>query len=408
MTDTSSDENGLPDEQGQAGQDQTVTATGGQDLAGDAGGADLFEGLSADDMAAWGLSPEDAAGTATDGAVAQEGVAADAEMEKAAVARQLSQADIDALLGGGDDGSDRRSAIERVIEYGALGTDTMPMLDVVADRLSRLLSNSMRGLTSDTINVEEQPRDSMRFSDYVGGVVLPAIFATARASFSVPDAKPAEWDSRILICFDSPLIYSLIEVLMGGSACQQVAPDGRPFTQFEMTLMENIMRTVLDDLSQALSSICHATFDIERPETNPRFAAIAMDTEAVTRLRLRVAAEERTGFIDVVIPRAALDPMRAHLSQRFINERKQDAEWEQLFRTMISDTAVPVQAHLKVAPRPLSEVMKWKIGTEIPLGATPDTPVTLIYGGMEAWRGPMGKKNKNRAVKLTDKIFSKR
>ncbi|WP_207462323.1 FliM/FliN family flagellar motor switch protein [Azospirillum sp. SYSU D00513] len=396
MTDTSSENDGLPD---------TATA-GGQVPAPKGDAADLFEGLTEADMAAWGLAPD-----GVPVAEAEEPLAADddaADMSAAMPARQLSQADIDALLGGDSEVTDRRSAIERVIEYGALGSDSMPMLDVIADRLARMLSNSMRSLTSDAISVEEQPYDSMRFGEYVGGVVLPAIFATAQARFAMTEAKPSEWDSRILLCFDSSLVYSLIELLMGGSASPKIKPDGRPFTQFEMTLMENIMRTVLDDLSQALSGLCNAFFDIERPETNPRFAAIALDTDAVTRLRLRVSAEERGGFIDIVIPRTALDPMRAHLSQRFVNARKQDADWEQLFRGMISDTTVPVQAHLKAMPRSLSDVMKWKVGTEIPLGLTPETPVTLIYGGMEAWRGPMGRKSNNRAVKLADKIFSKR
>ena len=81
------------------------------------------------------------------------------------------------------------------------------MLEVVFDRLVRLMTTSLRNFTSDNVEVSLDQITSIRFGDYLNSIPLPAIIAVFRA---------AQLDNFGLVTVDSNLIYSVVDVLLGG------------------------------------------------------------------------------------------------------------------------------------------------------------------------------------------------
>ena len=65
----------------------------------------------------------------------------------------------------------------------------------------------MRNFTSDNVEVSLDRITSVRFGDYLNSIPLPAILAVFKAE---------EWDNFGLVTVDSSLIYSIIDVLLGG------------------------------------------------------------------------------------------------------------------------------------------------------------------------------------------------
>src|SRR3546814_9858076 len=96
--------------------------------------------------------------------------------------------------------------------------------------------------------------------------------------------KAEEWDNYGLMTVDSALIYSIVDVLLGGrrgTAAMRI--EGRPYTTIERNLVERMVHVVLADLSAAFDPLSPVTFRFDRLETNPRFATIARDRTS-TRL----------------------------------------------------------------------------------------------------------------------------
>ena len=54
-----------------------------------------------------------------------------------------------------------------------LGFERLPMLEVVFDRLVRLMSTSLRNFTSDNVEVSLDNIASIRFGDYLNSIPLP-------------------------------------------------------------------------------------------------------------------------------------------------------------------------------------------------------------------------------------------
>ena len=203
--------------------------------------------------------------------------------------RVLNQDEIDSLLGFDEDQeeSGEKSGIQAILSSALVSYERLPMLEVVFDRLVRLMSTSLRNFTSDNVEVSLDNVASIRFGDYLNSIPLPAMLSVFKAE---------EWDNFGLITVDSSLIYSIVDVLLGGrrgTAAMRI--EGRPYTTIERSLVESMIHVMLTDLSAAFEPLSPVTFRFDRLETNPRFATISRPSNAAIVTRLRIDMEDRGG-----------------------------------------------------------------------------------------------------------------
>lgn len=336
-----------------------------------------------------------------DAALADEwgAMAEDDDDEGGGVTRVLNQDEIDSLLGfqEGGDASENQSGIEAIIDSGMVSYERLPMLEVVYDRLVRMMSTSLRNFTSDNVEVSLDNITSIRFGDYLNSIPLPAMLTVFKAE---------EWDNYGLITVDSSLIYSIVDVLLGGrrgTAAMRI--EGRPYTTIERNLVERMIAVVLADLSAAFDPLSSVTMRFDRLETNPRFATIARPANAAILARLRIDMEDRGGRLELLLPYATLEPVRELLLQMFMGEKfGRDSIWENHLATELWFTDVPIEVVLDEVPGNLGEILHWSKGTFLPLTATPNSPVELRCGNIPMFNATMGQKNGNMAVRIDSKV----
>ena len=340
---------------------------------------------------------EPAAATVDEGAL-------DAEWQGAAEAggarghspeRILNQDEIDSLLGFdlAEDDMSERSGIRAIINSALVSYERLPMLEIVFDRLVRLMTTSLRNFTSDNVEVSLDNISSIRFGDYLNSIPLPAILAVFRAE---------ELDNYGLITVDSNLIYSIVDVLLGGrrgTAAMRI--EGRPYTTIERMLVQRMVEVVLADAKAAFEPLTEVNFNLDRLETNPRFAAIARPANAAILVKLRIDMEDRGGRIELLLPYATLEPIRKMLLQQFMGEKfGRDNIWEGHLATELWTTQVQVRAVLDEQQIPLHKVLSLKVGDTLMLNANQDSLVELRSGAVSLTRGRMGRRNHNIAVRV--------
>jgi flagellar motor switch protein FliM len=318
-------------------------------------------------------------------------------------ARVLNQNEIDSLLGFGDgDGSGKDNAgIRAIIDSALVSYERLPMLEVVFDRLVRMMSTSLRNFTSDNVEVSIDGITSIRFGDYLNSIPLPAMLSVFKAE---------EWDNYGLIVVDSALIYSIVDVLLGGrrgTAAMRI--EGRPYTTIERNLVERLVSVVLSDLSAAFDPLSPVTFRFERLETNPRFATIGRPANATVLTRLRVDMEDRGGRLEVILPYATLEPVREILLQGFLGEKfGRDSIWEAHLAGELWNTNVPIEAVLDTVELPLRDVLQLKVGSRILLNADVNADVRLVCGDLPMFNGKMGRKGGHIAIRIGEKLEKER
>lgn len=313
--------------------------------------------------------------------------------------RVLNQDEIDSLLGFEvDDGGDsERTGIRAIINSALVSYERLPMLEIVFDRLVRLMTTSLRNFTSDNVEVSLDNISSIRFGDYLNSIPLPAILSVFRAK---------EWDNYGLFTVDSNLIYSIVDVLLGGrrgTAAMRI--EGRPYTTIELNLVERMIEVVLADAKAAFEPLSPVTFELDRMETNPRFAAIARSANAAILIKLRIDMEDRGGRIEMLLPYATLEPIRELLLQMFMGEKfGRDSIWEGHLATELWSTKVEMEAVLDEQSMSLGDVMKFEVGQTLMLNASPSSLVELRCGEVPLMKGRMGRAGSNMAVRLVHGI----
>ncbi len=309
--------------------------------------------------------------------------------------RILHQDEIDSLLGFSlaDVSLNDNSGLRAIIDSAMVSYERLPMLEIVFDRLVRLMTTSLRNFTSDNVEVSLDRITSVRFGDYLNSIPLPAILAVFKAE---------EWDNFGLATVNSSLIYSIIDVLLGGRRGQSsTRVEGRPYTTIETNLVKRMIEIVLADAELAFKPLSPVKFNIDRLETNPRFAAISRPANAAILVRLRIDMEDRGGNIELLLPYATIEPIRAVLLQMFMGEKfGRDTIWEGHLATEIGQAQIAVDAVLYEQRLPLRRMMNLKVGDTLMLDLKPEALVTVRCGDVALTEGRMGKVGDRVAVRV--------
>lgn len=308
--------------------------------------------------------------------------------------RVLNQDEIDSLLGFDLDEQalSDTSGLRAIVNSAMVSYERLPMLEIVFDRLVRLLTTSLRNFTSDNVEVSMDNMSTMRFGDYLNSIPLPAMLAVFNAK---------QWDGFGLITVESNLIYAIVDVLLGGRGAQAVRIEGRPYTTIETNLVRSMIDVIGHDMEKAFEPISPVTFDLERLETNPRFAAISRPANAAILIKLRIDMEDRGGRIEVLLPYATLEPIRDLLLQGFMGEKfGRDNIWESHLATEIWSTSIAIDAVLDELTLPLHRIMNLEVGETVMLNSRPDDSVMLRCGDIPLTLGNMGQKGDRIAVRV--------
>lgn len=351
----------------------------------------------------WAAMAGDGEGDADALADEWEAMAADeegdgAESEDGSGERVLNQDEIDSLLGfnlGEDDST--KSGIRAIINSALVSYERLPMLEIVFDRLVRLMTTNLRNFTSDNVEVSLDNISSIRFGDYLNSIPLPAILAVFRAE---------ELDNYGLFTVDSNLIYSIVDVLLGGrrgTAAMRI--EGRPYTTIERSLIERMTEVILKDLQTAFEPLNPIQFSLDRLETNPLFAAIARPSNAAILVKFRIDMEDRGGRLEMLLPYATLEPIRKLLLQQFMGEKfGRDSIWEQHLASEIWQTDINLEAVLDEQMVSLEDVMKFQVGQTLMLNVSPNSVVDLKCGGVSLMSGQIGRLSNNVAIRINTGI----
>ena len=371
-----------------------LDAAWGDALAEQGGGESEDDDLAA----AWGAALEEQGVGAADDMAAHWASMVDAsepELETATrgADRILNQEEIDNLLGFNieDTISGETSGIRALINSSMVSYERLPMLEIVFDRLVRLTTTSLRNFTSDNVEVSLDSITSVRFGDYLNSIPLPAILTVFKAE---------EWDGFCMATVESSLIYSIIDVLLGGGRSgAPVRVEGRPYTTIEINLVRRMVEIILSDAEQAFAPLSPVHFNLERLETNPRFAAISRPANAAILVELRIDMEDRGGKIEIMMPYATLEPIRDLLLQQFMGEKfGRDATWEGHLATEIHAAEIEIDAVLYETEVPISRIMKMELGETLMFDLSPQDPVTIKVGDVALSEGNIGRVDDNIAI----------
>lgn len=261
------------------------------------------------------------------------------------------------------------SGPQKLLDAGGIAVDRMPMLHVVLDKMAAQLSESARPLAAAPAFVSVDSVATVRIGDVLDGCESGVVFGIFHA---------VAWDQQILVGLPHDLVLTLAEAMFGGDGSEAPADERRPLSGIEIRLAQKLFELVGAALQSSFTAVSDTRFKLERVETRLDFAVIApRNTFSVTAsLKLRILGRERKLF--VLVPQAALSPLRQDLARDRSSETSmRDPRWTRQMESEIGRTEVVVRGIIEERQFTLEDIAGLAIGTILPLQATARTKVAL-------------------------------
>ncbi len=314
----------------------------------------------------------------------------------------LSQDEVDALLGGVDDGAIDTSADDNELEGEARPFDfnnqerivrgRLPTLEMINDRFARHFRVSFFNMLRKSPEISNNGIEMIKFSEYIDTLPLPT-------SMSMIKMAPLRGTGMIML--DPKLVFILVDNFFGGDGKVNANIEGREFTSTELRVIEKVVRMCFADLVKAWAPVMTVDYSYYDHEVNPPMANIASPSEVIVVSNFNIELDGGGGDLHVIHPYSMIEPIRTLLDAGVQSDRGDvDERWAILLKEQLMHARIDMQGLFIEKQLPVSELINFRAGDIIPI----DMPeqVVLLAEDMPIIRGQYGEHQGNTAVKVEE------
>jgi flagellar motor switch protein FliM len=135
------------------------------------------------------------------------------------------------------------------------------------------------------------------------------------------------FDGNALLEMNPSLVFPILEMLMGGDG-KMTTKISREVTEIEQSILESLLRVILQDLRAAWSSVTTMAFSIEGHETEPALLQLLAPNEAVIAISIEVRIGETAGVMNIGIPSTLVKMLRQKFDQQWSVRKTKATEEE--------------------------------------------------------------------------------
>ena len=314
----------------------------------------------------------------------------------------LSQDEVDALLGGVDDG-----AIDTAVEDSAPDGEVrsfdfnnqeriirgrLPTLEMINDRFARYFRVSFFNLLRKSPEISTNGIEMIKFSEYIQTLPIPT---------SLSMIKMAPLRGTGLIMLDPKLVFILVDNFFGGDGTIEAKIEDRECTNTELRVIEKIVQMCFVDLVKAWQPVMAVKYSYHDHEVNPNMANIVSPSEVIVVSNFHIDLDGGGGDLHVVYPYSMIEPIRTLLDAGVQSDHGDlDERWPILLKEELMHARINLQALFIEKQLPVSDLINFKAGDIIPI----DMPeqVLLLAEEMPVIRGQYGEHQGNTAVKVEE------
>jgi flagellar motor switch protein FliM len=311
----------------------------------------------------------------------------------------LSQDEVDALLGGVDDGDiDTVADIADDGEARAFDFNNqerivrgrLPTLEMINERFARYFRVSFFNMLRKTPEVSVQGIQMIKFSEYIHTLFVPT-------SLSLIKMSPLKGTGFIMM--DPKLVFILVDNFFGGDGTIHAKIEGREFTHTELRVIEKVVEICFTDLIRAWEPVLNVSFQYNNHEVNPHMANIVSPSEVIVVSSFHVELDGGGGDLHLVYPYSMIEPIRTILDAGVQSDRGDvDDRFALLLKEELLHAEVSIEAILVEKVLKVSDLLNFQAGDIIPV-ELPDK-VLVMAEDIPIFHGQYGEHQGNAAVKV--------
>jgi flagellar motor switch protein FliM len=321
----------------------------------------------------------------------------------------LSQEEVDALLRGISGGEIETEKDEyhepgAVTAYDLTSQDRiirgrMPTLEMTNEKYARTFRTTLSSILRKVITITAVSADMIKFGEFLKTLPVP----TSLHLFRMDPMR-----GNAIFVMESKIIFTLVDIIFGGTGTEAFKIEGREFTAIENNLIKKIVLSALEDLEKCWKPLIDLTVTYQRAEINPQFVQIVPPTDVVVVMNFEVEVEYTTGVISICIPYAMLEPIKEKLSAGFQSEQLEvDRGWTNRFKIGLMRSYVNMMVELGRVSILGRDIANLKIGDVIQLDHYASDPLDIYVEGVPKFKGYPGIYKGNQAMQISEIITGK-
>ena len=317
----------------------------------------------------------------------------------------LTQDEVDALLRGVSGGeieteADASDDDSGIIKYDLTSQDRiirgrMPTLEIINDRFARLFRESLSNALRKIVDVSSVSTDMMKFGEFLKTLPVPT-------SIHVLKLDPLRGNS--LMIFESKLVFTLVDLFLGGKGTTTIKIEGREFTHIESRIIHKVLQYATKDMERSWAPVFEINVEYVRSEINPQFVGIVPPTDVVVVISFDVEMELSSGSMTICIPYASLEPIKEKLHAGYQSDQLEiDHAWIQRFAEQMKKASVEMVAELGHATITGRDFIELNTGDVIQLYENAKESVIVRVEGIEKFKALPGIIKGNHAFQITER-----
>ena len=254
----------------------------------------------------------------------------------------------------------------------------LPMLEVALDRFVRLFQFRLGGFLGERTELTLEKIRCLHFGDYLNELSGQPV--------SLGVFRCLDWNHYGLLAAKGRAAGVIADLVLGDPV-PAGADASEPPGDLEQAAFSQFCEVVLEELATALEPIAPGRFELDRLVAEPRFATIDRLFNTVVVVEFGLLTGGASARFDLLIPNAALEPVRARLARFFMGEKfGNDPFWADGMREHLLKTNVRLSAVVANTRLTLAEVAAWRPGCRVQLRG----PIHAEIGGVVFVHGRLG------------------
>jgi flagellar motor switch protein FliM len=315
----------------------------------------------------------------------------------------LSQDEIDALMGGGDDPVETQEVAdtsEKIMLYdfkrpNRVSKEQLRAIKSIHDKMARNLASSISTSMRSIIEIHLQSVDQMTYGEFLMSLPSPT-------SFNIFSLKPL--DGSAVLEINPSIAFPMLDRLLGGQG--EAYESDRELTDIELNLLETILKLIVSKLKGAWGQIIEMYPVIESKETSPNVVQIVAQNEIVIMIVLEITIGETSGMINLAYPVIYLEPILSKLASKdiMLGETSAKKSRNQELRELLKRADIVNEGILGETELNIKDLLSLEKGSIIRLDRPADDSAIITIDKKEVFKAKMGVHRFHKTLEITEII----
>ncbi len=279
-----------------------------------------------------------------------------------------------------------------------IAKDQLRAIHILHENFARSLASSLSAYLRAYVAVNLVSVEQISFMEFTQCLPSPT-------SLMALGMKP--FDGTAVLEINPSLVFPILEMLLGGSG-KVATKIVREVTEIEQSILEGLIRIILQDLRGAWHAVATMEFSIEAHETEPQLLQFLAPNEAVVAISMEVKIGDASGMMNIGIPSIIVKMLRQKFDQQW-SVRKTEATQDEHARMLrlIRPANLLLDARLQGPTMGVATLLDLTEGDVVAFDYPMERPVDIAINGKLKYRGEVVTTGRKRAFQIQETFIER-